>query len=56
MKTEVQTPPDKTKIPLPTLSQINADRITQVCINKKVIDSAKSFTSPLIFEVLVLVI
>ncbi|CAH0728342.1 unnamed protein product, partial [Brenthis ino] len=30
MKTEVQPPPDKSKIPLPTLSQINADRITQL--------------------------
>lgn len=35
MKTEVQPPPDKSKIPLPTLSQINADRITQVCIHSK---------------------
>lgn len=30
MKTETPQPTDKLKIPLPTLSQINADRITQV--------------------------
>lgn len=30
MKTEAAQPSDKPKIPLPTLSQINADRITQV--------------------------
>lgn len=30
MKVDVPVPNDKSKIPLPTLSQINADRITLV--------------------------
>lgn len=30
MKADTAPPSDKPKIPLPTLSQINADRITQV--------------------------
>lgn len=30
MKVDVPAPSDKSKIPLPTLSQINADRITLV--------------------------
>lgn len=36
MKADVQPSPDKPKIPLPTLSQINADRITLVSIKSEV--------------------
>lgn len=35
MKADVQPSPDKPKIPLPTLSQINADRITLVSNQKR---------------------
>lgn len=36
MKADVQPSPDKPKIALPTLSQINADRITLVSIKSEV--------------------
>lgn len=36
MKADAATPSEKPKIPLPTVSQINADRITQVRIKFEV--------------------
>lgn len=36
MKVDAPPAPDKPKIPLPTVSQINADRITQVNCESKV--------------------